>query len=236
MTSFNPRTASFEELRKMMGEIIDHNPSSGKFWDLITCLRGPDSPSETPSMTSAESSAAYSGRRARKADTVEVIREKAFFGSVGGAARHRDDRDYVLLPPREEWDHFDKHVDRAARAIGLEVRIKGKEKGKWEVKCAEVKEAPLKIQQPSLGLGYLYNPDGTFSASWLKSQITYKAAVLVQLEEQYNQNPNLHLSQKIQNCKASIKNYEDLLMAQGIKTDLIPKDQSTQQGEQDANK
>ena len=111
---------SFDQLRKLMGEILSSNPNAGKFWDVITCQRGPDSPSERPNMTSKESSAAYAGRRERKHRTVEVIREVSFFGAVGGAARHHK-AEAVQLPPSSEWDHFDKHVARAAKALGIKV-------------------------------------------------------------------------------------------------------------------
>ena len=116
---------SLTELRQVMARIIDTNPNSGQLWDILTCLRGPDSPSERPDMTSKESNEAYAGRRARKYKTVEVIRQKAFFGSIGGAARHHA-ADRVTLPPSSQWDHFDKHVARAASALGIQVEEEGK--------------------------------------------------------------------------------------------------------------
>lgn len=120
--------ASFDDLRRFMGQVIRYNPNSGALWDLITCLRGPDSPSERPDQSSEESAKAYAGRRERKRRTVEVIRENAFFGVVGGAARHRPGK-VVQLPPRNQWDHFDRHVQRAASVLGLEVEV-GREGGK----------------------------------------------------------------------------------------------------------
>ncbi len=122
-------------------------PAGGALWDVITGLRGPDSPSERPNMTSDESSRAYDLRRARKRDTVEVIRGKAMNGRCGGAARFRTDLDYVTLPPEDEWEHFDKHVARAARALGLRVVIREKpvEKG---VKCEWGKAEPVKKPEP----------------------------------------------------------------------------------------
>jgi hypothetical protein len=111
------------EMRAVCQQFLKSSPQASQFWDLITCLRGPDSPSERPNMSPGESSAAYRGRRERKARTVEVIRHHAFNGTIGGAARSRGDRTWVELPPRDKWDHFDKHVERAARVLGLEVRI-----------------------------------------------------------------------------------------------------------------
>lgn len=113
---------TLDELRQLMGVIIQKNPNSGRFWDILTCLRGPDSPSERGDMDSAEASRAYQGRRDRKFKTVEVIRQKAFFGIIGGAARHHDS-EKVILPPSGSWDHFDKHVARAAGALGLKVEV-----------------------------------------------------------------------------------------------------------------
>lgn len=115
------KPANFDEMLNQLRDFLTTNPESGKLWDLLTCLRGPDSPSETPSMTSAQSSAAYAARRKRKRSTVEAIRGKS--GLVGGSCRYRTDVDYVTLPPREKWDHFDKHVERAARVMGLKVKI-----------------------------------------------------------------------------------------------------------------
>jgi len=137
----NSRKATWPELRSFMGDVIAHNPNSRKLWDLITGLRGPDSPSERPDMSQTEQAEAYEGRRKRKAKTVEVIRGHAFGGIVGGSARSRDDRDYVVLPPESEWDHFDKHVARAAHTIGLTVKIDARQvtrplaKKNWEVKA-----------------------------------------------------------------------------------------------------
>lgn len=124
----DPSKLTLAEMQQFLGKFITQNPSGSKLWDIITCLRGPDSPSEKPSMTSEESSTAYAGRRKRKRQTVEVIRGKALLGAVGGSARFRTDINYVELPPTSEWDHFDKHVQRAANALGIEVKIQGQEK------------------------------------------------------------------------------------------------------------
>lgn len=119
-------TMTFDEMRKQIGEWLQSD-EGGRLWDLLTCLRGPDSPSELVNVHSAENSANYKLRRERKYDTVEVIRQKAFFGVVGGSARHHD-QDYVVVNPPDEQDHFDRHVLKAAYALGLEVRVKEKEK------------------------------------------------------------------------------------------------------------
>lgn len=113
---------TFDQIRGLVGDILARNPHSGRFWDVLTCMRGPDSPSERPDMSSKEAAKAYAGRRERKFRTVEVIRKKAWFGVCGGGARNHDG-DKVTLPPSSTWDHFDKHVARAAHAIGLDVEI-----------------------------------------------------------------------------------------------------------------
>lgn len=115
-------------LLQMQIEIGKMVRDNGQLWDILTCLRGPDSPSERASMSRSEHDEAYRKRRERKAKTVEVIRWHALQGAVGGSARYRSDRDWVELPPRDEWDHFDKHVDRAARSLGLGVRIEGEKR------------------------------------------------------------------------------------------------------------
>jgi hypothetical protein len=143
----DPQTASFQEVRDFLGEVIASNPNSKKVWDLMTGLRGPDSPSEVPSMSGKERADAYDARRVRKAVTVEVIRGHAFGGIVGGQARSRTDRDWVELPPESEWDHFDRHVDRTARVLGLGVKIIEPEKeAKWAVE-AKVKVDGGKVKK-----------------------------------------------------------------------------------------
>lgn len=113
------KSLSFDEQRAVIGFFLKSG-SGSQLWDLLTGLRGPDSPSERPNMSHEEQAAAYKGRRARKYNTVEIIREAAFFGVVGGAARYHEDTK-VTVPPSKEWDHFDKHVARAAQTIGLGV-------------------------------------------------------------------------------------------------------------------
>ena len=117
---YNPRTISFEEWREFMREFISTNGASGAAWDVMTALRGPDTPTERSGMGSAEFSKAYAARVSRKFKTVEVIRAVAFYGSVGGCAkRHTDDK--VVVPA---WDdHFNRHVRRAAARLGLNVEV-----------------------------------------------------------------------------------------------------------------
>ena len=115
---------SLDELRETVGVIIKSNPNAGPFWDIITCQRGPDAPSERPDQSGPVASAAYAARRKRKFNTVEVIRSVSFGGFVGGAARSHED-DKVILPPQKQWDHFDKHVARAANVLGLKVEVEG---------------------------------------------------------------------------------------------------------------
>lgn len=92
-------------------------------WDLLTCTRGPDSPSERGDGSGAENQSAYKARRERKYRTGEVIRGVS--GLNAGAARNRVD-EKVILPPRDEWDHYDRHVAKAVdalRAAGFSIRI-----------------------------------------------------------------------------------------------------------------
>jgi len=108
---------TFDEKRRQIGEWL-REPGGDKLWDLLCGLRGPDSPSERGDMGEGERQVAYSGRRKRKYDTVEVIREKAFFGALGGSARHHAST-HITLPPEEERDHFDRHMERAAEVLGI---------------------------------------------------------------------------------------------------------------------
>lgn len=117
---YNPRTISFEDFQQFMAEFLSSSSCASRAWDVITCQRGPDFPSERPNQTPQENEAAYVARRQRKYDTVEVIRRASFNGVVGSAARSHAG-DTVKLPPTKERDHFDRHVEKAARALGLKV-------------------------------------------------------------------------------------------------------------------
>lgn len=151
MDTNTPTPKTLTEMRGIIGDFLQNSPDAGLLWDLITCLRGPDSPSEKPNMTSNESREAYGGRRKRKAKTVEVIRHYAFNGIIGGCARSRSDRDYVELPPTSEWDHFDRHVERAAQVLGLEVRVEKNEASKGlEINMVEEEEALTLHQEDQL--------------------------------------------------------------------------------------
>lgn len=106
--------------REFMAEFMGTNPNASSVWDIMGCVRGPDNPSENSGMSGKEHQLAYHGRRARKYDTVEVIREEMFFGRCGGAARHHKDTKVKVNPPGQQ-DHFDGHVVKAAHALGLTV-------------------------------------------------------------------------------------------------------------------
>lgn len=118
---------SLDDWRKFMAEFMTKNHYASQAWDIMGCVRGPDAGlgvmSERPNMESKEHSKAYAGRRSRKFDTVEIIRSAMFFGAMGGAARSHSG-DTVTVPPSEAHDHFDRHVVRAARALGLKIKEK----------------------------------------------------------------------------------------------------------------
>jgi len=111
---------TLEEWRQFMAEFMSKNQNSSSAWDIMGCVRGPDSPSETLEMDNKSHQKAYRGRRERKYNTVEVIREAMFFGRVGGAARFHKGSS-VKVNSSYKQDHFDKHVVRAATALGLKV-------------------------------------------------------------------------------------------------------------------
>lgn len=111
---------SLQDRLAILRELLRTDPS-GAFWDVVTALRGPDSPSEKPGMSQKEHDRAYGARRKRKFNTVEVIRERAVGDTAPGARRHADDK--VIVPPKEERDHFDQHVVRAAKRLGLRVEV-----------------------------------------------------------------------------------------------------------------
>lgn len=141
-------TNEFDKIRRQIGEWLK-GPCGSRLWDLMCALRGPDFPSERPDMEPAASQAAYAARRDRKYKSCEVVREAAFFGVIGGAARHHPDTK-ILLPPSKEWDHYDKHQARAAAVLGLEVQETERPAKKGEAKVAvkfngEVPAPPVSV-------------------------------------------------------------------------------------------
>ena len=117
---------SLTDWRRLMSEFMSQNPNAGAAWDILGCIRGPDSPSEREDMERVAFNKAYQGRRERKYRTVEIIREAMFFGVCGGGARHHKG-DHVVLPPKQQRDHFDRHVARAARALGIGIEVEPSE-------------------------------------------------------------------------------------------------------------
>jgi hypothetical protein len=162
----DPQT--FEEFRDLLRRVV-RSGYGQRAWDVITALRGPDSPSERPNMSPQDQAAAYAARRERKHKGVEVIRGHFV---AGGSARSRKDINYVTLPPREEWDHHDKHVGEAAEALGLEIRIEENKPKKGEVKVGELQvkgkaEGKINLNAPpklppntvSIGGGKTWGPE-----------------------------------------------------------------------------
>lgn len=114
------------ELSEMLAQIgtwIRTEPHGRALWDVITGLRGPDSGigqphSELPCQLGTEHDRLYTARVARKMVTVAILRHRAL-GEVPGARTRVGDK--VTIPSPREQDHFDKHVERAAKALGLGV-------------------------------------------------------------------------------------------------------------------
>ena len=115
----------FKEWRRFMQEFLSTNESAHKAWDLMSCIRGPDTPSERPDMDPTERDTTYRGRRERKFKTTEAIRHDMFYGTVGGSARHHQ-ASFVTLPPSSVHDHFDRHIVRGATILGLEIKTEAK--------------------------------------------------------------------------------------------------------------
>lgn len=110
-----------DEMRQIIGTFLRRSPEGSSLWDIMTALRGPDSPSEADGMTQEQYRQAYAGRRARKFGGVEIIREHAFFGAAGGTARRHYDDTVTLMG---NGDHHDRHLESAARVLGLKIRRK----------------------------------------------------------------------------------------------------------------
>lgn len=110
------RKERLKMLRQWIGE-------DSALWDILTAMRGPDRGadqphSERPCDSGDEHGRLYRARVARKMTTVAVLRYHAL-GSICGA--RTSSADHVVLPVESQWDHFDKHVARAANALGVRI-------------------------------------------------------------------------------------------------------------------
>lgn len=113
-TPYEPETIAgrtCDGMRKLLSAFFKEAPygEQRKLWNILTALRGPDG------------SPTWLARKVRKAQTTAIVRYAAFYGAAGGSAKIRAGS-VVVLPPKEEWDHFDQHVAKAAVALGLEIR------------------------------------------------------------------------------------------------------------------
>ncbi|TFH63977.1 MAG: hypothetical protein E4G90_09035 [Gemmatimonadales bacterium] len=107
----------------LLVELLTTGPESSKLWDIVTAMRGPDSPSERPSDAPTTHRRKWAERVERKMQTVAVIRGEVFGATSAPGSARMTRRSYVRLPKEGEWDHYDKHVARAARALELELRF-----------------------------------------------------------------------------------------------------------------
>ncbi len=110
---------NLEQIRKQIGRWLS-GPNGANLAAILAAQRGPDAPSERGDMSGPEHDANYWGRRARKRSSGEVIRSASFFGLGKVGARCRT-ADHITLPPRQKWDHYDKHQASAAAVLGIKV-------------------------------------------------------------------------------------------------------------------
>jgi hypothetical protein len=108
-----------DQIRRQIGLWLA-GPNGANLATILAAQRGPDSPSERGDMHREEYDRAYWGRRARKKSSGEIIRTASFFGIGKVGARSRSG-DAITLPPRSQWDHYDKHQASAAQVLGIEV-------------------------------------------------------------------------------------------------------------------
>jgi hypothetical protein len=120
---WKPNALTLESMLEIMQSwfLSASSNEAKKLWDVITCLRGPDSPSERASQETDERESNYIARRRRKYNTVEIIRHCAFKNHVPGSARSHKGKEIILPKDTNKWDHFDGHCWKAAQALGLKV-------------------------------------------------------------------------------------------------------------------
>ena len=157
---------TFEEMRECIGVWLK-GPHGGELWDLMCAQRGPDSPSERDNMGADQRAVAYAARRKRKFNTTEVIRQASWGGVVGGSARSHQGNS-ITLPPQEEWDHFDKHMARAAEMVGLTIKTAPPPKKGVEVQLADPPPATGQEAQAKTAVKYTiqyYGKTATISST-----------------------------------------------------------------------
>lgn len=127
----DPKALTFESMRQLTDEFLKSNPKEGKkYWDCMVALRGPDT--GLPNAEGLASVALANGntpgpehdRITRKATTSAIIRAHMFPGAAGcsSAAMNSDPDAILILPEKDKWDHFDKHMFKAAIVLGIPVQ------------------------------------------------------------------------------------------------------------------
>lgn len=178
--------------------------NGGALWDVLTAMRGPDSPSERPNMPPDQAARAYKGRRDRKYKTGEILRAVALPGATPGARTHLDTK--VTLPPQDTWDHYDKHVARAAKALGLGIEVEAPRKIEGEIKITVTSQAKKLEDKVKEVLGGMFDtatfvnkaddgenstiklavPDDVTKASTIQTQLNHLGVMV-----EWTDNPNL---------------------------------------------
>lgn len=128
----DPKALTFDTLRALTDEFLKSNPKEGKrYWDCMAALRGPDVglPDADGKVVAALANGQTPGpehaRVQRKHTTSAIIRAHMFPGAAGcSAAQMNMEPDaHIVLPAKDLWDHFDKHIFKAAVVLGLPVQI-----------------------------------------------------------------------------------------------------------------
>lgn len=124
----DPSSLSYHDILVLIGDFLASNPHEGKkLWDLLAVVRGPDCGLGLgPDYEDGRDEKATKGRNDRKALTGAIIRAYMFPKGVGGAsAKFNHHEDTIFLPPKKDWDHYDKHVWKAINVLDIPHKIEG---------------------------------------------------------------------------------------------------------------
>lgn len=122
---------SFDLMRQLTDEFLAKNPKEAKkFWDLMAVVRGPDTGLKgTLAKIDGSTPDAEKERVTRKRQTCSILRGLFFPQAVNcsSADISTDPDAKIMLPPKDQWDHYDKHVWKVCQAHGITYQTIGQE-------------------------------------------------------------------------------------------------------------
>ena len=126
------KSITFDVIRQITDDFLAKNPKEAKkWWDVMAVVRGPDIGLNGGPLAKCDGSepTAEKERIARKRMTCTILRGLFFPSTVNcsSAEVSVDPEALITLPPKEKWDHYDKHVWKVCQAHNIPFQIIGQE-------------------------------------------------------------------------------------------------------------